>query len=118
MLKILALRPFFCSIPPSFSQAHFDGTDEGYPFEVRVRFTHTLDARGGYRIDVSAVNTASDGRAAPFMVGWHPYFRVSDVASATVTLDSRSEALWGFFFSLPAKRQGERPPMSCLCIAK
>jgi aldose 1-epimerase len=67
----------------------FDGSDPGYPFAVTVDFCYTLDA-GGLTIEVSARNVAEDGRAAPFMCGWHPWFCVGDVADAVVHLDPRS----------------------------
>jgi hypothetical protein len=66
-------------------EAEFDGTDQGYPFEVKLSFTYTLDPTG-FRIDVKAVNVSSE-KSAPFMVGWHPWFNVTDVSAAVIELD-------------------------------
>lgn len=69
--------------------ASFDGTDPGYPFKITVDFCYTLNAEG-LTIEVTAKNVMADGRAAPFMVGWHPWFCVGETADAVVHLDPHS----------------------------
>lgn len=66
----------------------FDGSDPGYPFKLELRVTYTLDA-AGFAIRVEARNAMSVD-PCPFMVGWHPWFCVSDVGDAIVAFDSRS----------------------------
>lgn len=71
--------------------ASFDGSDEGYPFQVDVTFSYCLHADNGFSIDVSATNRSPGGTAAPFMVGWHPYVQLrGPMASAVLAFDSRS----------------------------
>jgi aldose 1-epimerase len=43
----------------------------GWPFEVSVEITYTLDASTGLRVDATARNTG--GTRAPFGAGFHPY---------------------------------------------
>ena len=71
--------------------AKFDGTDEGYPFLVQVDFTYRLDA-DGLSIAVTATNLSTQGRPAPFMIGWHPYIQLQgSVDRVVVEFDSRSD---------------------------
>ena len=66
----------------------FNGTDAGYPFHIAVNVSYTL-SRSGLAVKVRARNIALDGRAAPFMAGMHPYFKLmnSDFNTAKLVLD-------------------------------
>ena len=44
----------------------------GYPFHLHIRLVYTLDANG-FHIEMHIKNIGD--AAAPFSVGWHPYFR-------------------------------------------
>eukprot|EP01051_Picozoa_sp_SAG22_P013972 SAG22_NODE_1631_length_3936_cov_2.342716_5_plen_266_part_00 len=78
-----------CSVTMS---ATFDGSDPGYPFAVAVSFTYTMGA-DGLTVSVAAKNISSGPGAGvpagpcPFMVGWHPWFCVSEVATAELVFD-------------------------------
>ena len=85
-----------CATPPPAGHT-FDGvSDPGYPFSVDVEVVYALlpgdDASaGGGRFDVTITATNLDlartNRPAPWSVGWHPYFLVDDVPSASVVFD-------------------------------
>lgn len=49
----------------------FDGSDRGYPFQLEVRITYRLDAKG-FSCTTRARNIGT--RPLPFADGWHPYF--------------------------------------------
>ncbi|MEM7077585.1 MAG: hypothetical protein AAF513_03050 [Pseudomonadota bacterium] len=84
--------------------ASFAGEDEGYPFLVDVEFTYCLSVERGFSIHVAATNRASNGRPAPFMVGWHPYFLMEGpVDEAVLAFDRRS----AFIRSIPVSGGGD-----------
>ena len=56
----------------------------GYPFLVRHRVDYRIDDDGGLRVRQSLANDSS--RAAPFVLGAHPYLRLGDVDTAELTL--------------------------------
>jgi len=70
----------------------FDGSDAGYPFQLRVDILYTLDAEG-FSFSVTASNLDPDGWPLPFYNGWHPYFLCDDASAAVVTLDPCTEWL-------------------------
>ncbi|MFO7731801.1 MAG: hypothetical protein R6V86_13680 [Spirochaetia bacterium] len=47
----------------------------GYPFRLHIRLQYTLDSKG-FRLEVQIENTGT--AAAPYSVGWHPYFRLTE----------------------------------------
>ena len=49
----------------------FDGSDPGYPFNLRVELHYRLD-RGGFSCETLAENIGEQD--LPFGDGWHPYF--------------------------------------------
>lgn len=85
--------------------ASFDGTDKGYPFTVDVAFTYRLDS-SGLAIKVTATNVSVTGRAAPFMVGWHPFIQLQGpMNSAKIKFDSRS----GYNLAVPIRGGPDGP---------
>jgi len=54
----------------------FNGSDEGYPFKVAVQLTYSLisTSSGPTRMECETTAHNEGGDAAPFGVGWHPYF--------------------------------------------
>ena len=93
----------------------FDGvSDPGYPFSVDVEIAYALlpgdaaesSSRGGGRFDVTITATNLDraraNRPAPWSVGWHPYFLVGDVPSASVLLDECTA--WHHVEVVPSRR--------------
>jgi len=65
---------------------HFDGTDEGYPFEAELKLTYTLTIDHRFDLWVSVNNTMTGG-GLPFTFGFHPYFAMGDVSQAVVAFD-------------------------------
>jgi aldose 1-epimerase len=61
----------------------------GWPFEVRVEVTYSVDAERGLRVEVSATNNGAT--PAPFGVGFHPY------------LSTRGHALDDCVLTVPAR---------------
>ena len=70
----------------------FDGSDLGYPFVIEVNISYTLHLKGGLTVVVSAKNVMSGGLPAPFMAGFHPYFKLinSDFSTSKIVLDKRT----------------------------
>lgn len=56
----------------------------GWPFEVRVEVTYSLQPDSGLSVTARAVNTGS--RRAPFGAGFHPYLSLRGQALGDVTL--------------------------------
>lgn len=48
----------------------------GYPFELHLQISYSLDAGTGLRVDTEVVNTGRT--AAPFGAGFHPYLDLGD----------------------------------------
>lgn len=48
-------------------------TEPGYPFHLHIRLQYTLHSKG-FQLDLMTGNRGT--AAAPFSVGWHPYFRL------------------------------------------
>lgn len=59
------------------------GAFSGYPFSVDVIVEMAFSASS---IDFSVNGTNVGGTAAPFAVGWHPYFRIGDAALGDLVL--------------------------------
>jgi galactose mutarotase-like enzyme/inosine-uridine nucleoside N-ribohydrolase len=52
----------------------FDGSDDGYPFQIGVNITYTLTS-SSLTVQVDALNLMKS-TSAPFMSGAHPYFKL------------------------------------------
>lgn len=65
----------------------------GWPFEVRVELTYSLDAAAGLQVSVSAGNHGST--RAPFGTGFHPYLScgTTPLAEVVVTLPAATRLL-------------------------
>lgn len=68
-----------------------DASDEqsapiGYPFQLSVELTYTLDVHG-LSITTVAKNRAEEGGPLPFYMGTHPYFIVQDLSQSSVVFD-------------------------------
>lgn len=62
----------------------------GYPFLVRHRVHYRIDDDGGLRVRQTLANDS--GRAAPFVLGAHPYLRLGDLETGELTLTVRARA--------------------------
>lgn len=62
----------------------------GYPFLLRHQVSYELDAEGHLRVTQTLFNLSQ--KAAPFVLGAHPYLRVGDAdpATLTITVDAQS----------------------------
>jgi aldose 1-epimerase len=60
---------------------------EGYPFTVDVEIAYELDELG-FSCEFSATNAGES--AAPFVIGFHPYFTIGDPKGATLVLPAQS----------------------------
>lgn len=49
--------------------------EPGYPFRLHIRLRYTLDSKG-FQLDLQIENCGT--AAAPYSVGWHPYFRLTE----------------------------------------
>jgi len=72
---------------------NFDGSDPGYPFIVQTNITYTLDA-SGFNLKVTGENLIEDGTSLPWMVGWHPYFKLLHSDFDTVRLELDTNTSW------------------------
>ena len=53
----------------------FDGSDEGYPFTLRMLVAYEL-SESGFKVSLTITNTMPQA-PLPLTVGWHPYFACS-----------------------------------------
>ena len=53
----------------------FDGSDEGYPYTMRMLVSYTL-SKAGFSVSFTITNTMPQA-PLPLTVGWHPYFACS-----------------------------------------
>ena len=90
----------------------FDGADAGYPWTVDVELTYELFADGRFDVTVRAANVdrAATRRPAPWTFGWHPYFRVADVAAAAVRFDACAAPWLHVDMTAGAPRAGDLVP--------
>ena len=94
------------------------GTDyPGYPFRLEIRINYTLNDTG-FHIRVKAKNieeistndsNSDNGRALPFYMGWHPYFRVHNISNAMLILDQ--QYIW---YNLISKGINQNPESATL----
>eukprot|EP00931_Biecheleriopsis_adriatica_P124099 TRINITY_DN99197_c0_g1_i1.p1 TRINITY_DN99197_c0_g1~~TRINITY_DN99197_c0_g1_i1.p1 ORF type:complete len:379 (+),score=62.73 TRINITY_DN99197_c0_g1_i1:57-1193(+) len=59
----------------------------GYPGPLSVQISYILN-EDGFTIRTKVENPAEAGGPLPFYMGWHPYFKVSDVSRSKVILDN------------------------------
>lgn len=64
-----------------------EAEEHGYPGPLSVQIIYILD-EDGFTIRTKAENPAEAGGPLPFYMGWHPYFKVSDVSRSKVILDN------------------------------
>jgi len=91
----------------TLSLASSEATLAQFPFEFRTRFTYSLR---GTCLRISA-RVANDGRVRmPYGVGFHPYFRVTDKATAKIdthatrafdNVTKKNVPFTGFDFTMP-----------------
>lgn len=55
-------------------QYHYDGSDNGYPWEFDTRVQYTLSSGG--MLSVKTTMSHTNPFAIPFADGWHPYFNL------------------------------------------
>jgi aldose 1-epimerase len=59
-------------------EVSLDGSDTGYPFQLRVSVTYRVSEDG---IEVATEATNVGDRAAPYGAGYHPYLRIPGISS-------------------------------------
>ena len=67
----------------------FDGTDQGYPFPLKVIISYVLTVQG-FLLNIDAFNDG-ESEPLPFYAGFHPYFKVDLTASAVLAFDRCSK---------------------------
>eukprot|EP01060_Flectonema_neradi_P004591 TRINITY_DN12990_c0_g1_i1.p1 TRINITY_DN12990_c0_g1~~TRINITY_DN12990_c0_g1_i1.p1 ORF type:complete len:471 (+),score=57.00 TRINITY_DN12990_c0_g1_i1:75-1415(+) len=75
------------TITKSFNENSYPG----YPFSFDVTIEYTLNSSSHLSVKASATNTHSH-TAMPFYMGWHPFFKVKDVASTCIEFDYSQDA--------------------------
>lgn len=65
---------------------------KGFPYTYAIQLKYTLTKKK-LSLNVSVKNT--DSKAFPFTLGWHPYFKSSDLYTSKVVFDSRKKLVFG-----------------------
>jgi galactose mutarotase-like enzyme len=68
----------------------FNDAVPGFPFDLEIQLAYCLSSSTGFQLNTTAINKMSTA-SLPFYHAWHPYFNVSDTASAELILDPCTE---------------------------
>lgn len=68
-----------------------EGKSKGFPFKFNIELTYTLSKEG---ICLSIIVTNKDKNTFPFTLGWHPYFKSTDLDHSSINFKSTTKYLY------------------------